>query len=159
MLAERSSDPLTFTSLASEAQVSRRTLYTHWGTIEKVISDAVTLHSTEAVVDISHLPPRERMTHFLEAVRRGIHEPVTAVALASLVNQATHDSKAGESLVAMGETRMDQFRASVAPITTDQYSQLVGPIFLAEFVNRAPASDELIAQIVDHGVAMLGLEG
>ncbi len=42
MLATPSDVPLTFTSLAAEAEVSRRTLYTHWGTIDRLIAEAVT---------------------------------------------------------------------------------------------------------------------
>jgi AcrR family transcriptional regulator len=158
MLAAKSSEPFTFTTLASHAQVSRRTLYTHWGSIEKVISDAVTLRATEDLVDLSELPPRERLRHFLVSVRSGIGDPVTRVALASLMNQSSHDADAALSLTEMAQTRLSHFRQTVGEIDENTYLQLVGPIFFAEFLNTLPATDELIDALVERGAQLLGYE-
>jgi AcrR family transcriptional regulator len=158
MLAARTSEPFTFTTLAAQAQVSRRTLYTHWGSIEKVISDAVTLRAAEELVDLSSLPPRERLRRFLESVRSGIGDPVTRVALASLMNLSSHDTDAAQSLVEMAATRMDHFRTAVGEIDETVYLQLVGPIFFAEFLGTGPASGELIDALVERGVELLGFE-
>ena len=158
MLAAKSNEPFTFTTLAAHAQVSRRTLYTHWGSIEKVISDAVTLRAAEDLVDLSGLPPRERLRRFLESVRTGIGDPVTRVALASLMNQSNHDADAAQSLVEMATTRMQHFGDSVVEIERDVYLQLVGPIFFAEFLGAEPASDALIDTLVERGTVLLGLE-
>lgn len=155
MLAARTNEPFTFTTLAAQAQVSRRTLYTHWGSIEKVISDAVTLRAAEELVDLSSLEPRERLRHFLESVRSGIGDPVTRVALASLMNQSSHDPDAAQALVEMAATRMAHFRQTVGEIDENVYLQLVGPIFFAEFLGNGPASDALIDSLVDRGVALL----
>jgi AcrR family transcriptional regulator len=129
MLATHGTEPLTFTTLAARARVSRRTLYTHWGSIEKVISDAVTLRASEKPVDLSALEPRDRLRRFLESVRTGLGDPVTRVALASLMNRSTRDV----------------------------YLQLVGPIFFAEFFDAEPASDALIDSLIDRGSQLLGL--
>ena len=157
MLAARSSEPFTFTTLAAHAQVSRRTLYTHWGSIEKVISDAVTLRAAEELADLGDLVPRERLRLFLESVRAGIGDPVTRVALASLMNQSSHDEGAARSLTEMATTRMEHFRATVGEIDENAYLQLVGPIFFAEFLNGRPASDELIDTLVERGTDLVGL--
>lgn len=39
-LLARDSGEITLSTLATEAQVSRRTLYTHWGTVESVVAEA-----------------------------------------------------------------------------------------------------------------------
>lgn len=157
MLMERSGEPLTFSSLSKEAQVSRRTLYVHWGTIEQVISEAVTMQSTQESTDLAGLTPRELLRHFLIELRTSINEPVTNVALSTLVNHAAQDDKASSSLIAMSEARIAQFSTEVAPITAEQYSRLVGPIYFAEFMTRVPASDEFIETLVDEGMRLLGL--
>lgn len=155
LLSDTSTGPLTFTLLAKEAQVSRRTLYAHWGTVEKVISEAVTLQHVEDATDTSAFSTRQRLEHFLNGMRSGIHEPVASVALASLMHQAVREESAGESLVDMGDARIEQFREQVGPITSDQYAQLVGPIFISEFMMRTPASDELIQELVERGLEIL----
>ena len=157
MLAARSSEPFTFTTLAQHARVSRRTLYTHWGSIDKVISDAVTMHAVNDLADLTALPPRERLWHFLASVRLGVGDPVTRVALAALMNQSSYDTAAARSLVDMAATRIQQFRQSVGRIDEETYLQLVGPIFFAEFLNAEPASDALIDALADRGMELLRL--
>ena len=39
-LLARPGEEITFTTLALRARVSRRTLYTHWGTVEAAVADA-----------------------------------------------------------------------------------------------------------------------
>ena len=158
LLVERSGEPLNFTILAKEAQVSRRTLYTHWGTIERVISASVTALDTVELPDQSGLTPPEKLAAFLVAVRDSIADPVTAAALASLVGQAPQDDNAAASLAETTAARMDQFRERVAPITPEQFTALVGPLYFAQFVMRESASDELVEQLVARGTALLDLQ-
>ncbi|WP_181243128.1 TetR/AcrR family transcriptional regulator [Glaciihabitans tibetensis] len=158
LLVERSGEPLNFTILAKEAQVSRRTLYTHWGTIERVISASVTTLDAVVLPDQSDLTPRERLSGFLYTVRDSLADPVTAVALASLVGQAPQDHNAADSLGETVDARIAQFRERVAPISTEQFEAVVGPIYFAEFVMRASASDELLDTLVARGVDLLNLE-
>jgi AcrR family transcriptional regulator len=158
MLGERSGEPLTLTSLATRAQVSRRTLYTHWGTIERVISDAVTLHENSDGLSPDGLSPRERLEIFLGTIRERLHDPVTNVALATLIHQAAQDDAAAEPLAALGAWPIDAFTDAVAPVTRDQYLQIVGPLFLSEFVMREPASDALLAKLVQTGLDLLALD-
>jgi AcrR family transcriptional regulator len=155
MLAIRGSEPFTFTTLAARARVSRRTLYTHWGSIEKVISDAVTLRASQEPVDLSALEPLDRLRRFLESVRSAIGDPVTRVAFASLMNRSSHD--AALSLAEIAATRIDHLRAAIGDIDHDIYLQLVGPIVFAEFFDAEPASDALIDSLVDRGSHLLGL--
>jgi AcrR family transcriptional regulator len=157
MLGERSGEALTLTSLASKAQVSRRTLYTHWGTIERVISDAVSMQDEGEQQGPEGLTARQRLDYFFTSVRDRLHEPVTNVALASLVHQAAQDNRSTESIAELSGWPIERFTTFVAPVTPDQYSLLVGPIFLSEFVMRTPASDELLSSLVDYALDMLAL--
>jgi AcrR family transcriptional regulator len=158
LLVERSGEPLNFTILAKEAQVSRRTLYTHWGTIERVISASVTTLSTVELPDQDGLSGQEKLSAFLLAVRDSIADPVTAAALASLVGQAPQDDNAAASLAETTSSRIEQFRERVAPIETEQFTALVGPIYFSQFVMRESASDELVESLVARGTELLGLE-
>jgi AcrR family transcriptional regulator len=158
LLVEHMGEPLTFTLLAKEAQVSRRTLYTHWGTIEKVISAAVTLHSDEDDPDQTGLSPRERLAAYLYAFRDGIAEPVTAVALTALVGQAAHDEDAANAVLELARSRTLTFRARVGPITDEQFAILLGPLFYTQLVTRERASDELIESLIEQGAGMLNLD-
>ena len=157
MLAARSSDPFTFTTLAQHARVSRRTLYTHWGSIDKVISDAMALNVSDDLVGLAPLAPREKLWHFLDSVRRGIADPVTRVALTALLNRSHHDADAERSLLDIAATRMGHFRQTVGDVDRETYLQLVGPIFFAEFFTAETASDALVDALVDRGMELLEL--
>jgi AcrR family transcriptional regulator len=158
MLVERQGSPITLTSLAQAAKVSRRTLYTHWGTVERIIAEAVVAQQPDEKFDPDMpLGPRGRLEFFLKSVRTGISDPITTVALASLMSKATTDDRAVESLIAMGDHRMSHFAALLGNVPKEIYAQLVGPIFFAEFTLRVRASDELIDQLVDRGMELLGL--
>jgi len=150
MLSERRGEALTFSSLSKEAQVSRRTLYVHWGTIEQVISDAVTLPRSEDDARDSNATPRETLRSYLIELR-------DSLAISTLVNHAAQNEKAAAALLAMGDARTTQFTALLGPIEPEQYSLLVGPIFFSEFLVREPASDDLIDVLVERGVEMLSL--
>ncbi|CAD5991982.1 HTH tetR-type domain-containing protein [Agreia sp. COWG] len=156
MLSERNGETITLSSLAKEAEVSRRTLYVHWGTIEQVISEAVSLAPGGEDFNPEGMSDRERVAYFLTSVRDGIHEPITKVALTSLIHHATQEDKAVASIDAMSEKRLQQLRGLVGDVTEQQFSQLVGPIYFAELVLHEPASDEFIDQLAQHALTLLG---
>src|SRR6187431_2238601 len=93
LLAERNGEPLTFSRLAEAAQVSRRTLYTHWGSVERVIADAATFQPSVMPHDLAGLSKRELLTHLIESVRDRLADPVSHVAVTSLVAQASMDAR------------------------------------------------------------------
>lgn len=157
MLAERSGAVLTLSALAAEAQVSRRTLYVHWGTIQQVIGDAVSFHYEQQAVDVVGLSPRGRLKAILEGVRSGVHDPASNVALATMLSSAAQSDSAADVVRETGLSGYKDFVSLVGPATLDQYAQLVGPILFAEFVARTPASDELIDELVERGIQLLGL--
>lgn len=158
MLAERSGEPLTFSRLAEQAQVSRRTLYTHWGTVERVIGEAVAVHSAEVSFDPAGMAPRAILTHLLTSTRQRLTDPVTHVALTALVAQGSTDDKAAEVLAAMSTERLDEYNDLLGPLTHNQYSQIVGPLFFNSLVLGEEISDEFIQTQVECGLAILGLD-
>jgi AcrR family transcriptional regulator len=157
MIAEKSGEPLTFSRLADEAQVSRRTLYTHWGTIERVIGEAVTLAPLGAEVDTEGKGPREILRALLRRKRDRLTDPVTHLALTSLVAQASADDKAAEVLASMSLDRLGEYSELLVPMTHNQYSQIVGPLYFKSLVLSEPIDDEVIDMQVELGLRILGL--
>ena len=157
MLSERSGEPLTFSRLAEEAQVSRRTLYTHWGTVERVIGEAIALHSSEYKFDSTGMTPREILHKLLVDKRERLTDPVSHLALTSLVAQASTDDKAAEVLAAMNTDRLEVYSELLGELTHNQFSQIVGPLYFTSIVLGEEISDELIDSQVECGMAVLGL--
>ena len=157
MLSERTGEPLTFSRLAEEAQVSRRTLYTHWGTIERVIGEAVALHTNEISFDPTGLQPREILRELLRGIRERLTDPVTHIALTSLVAQASADDKAAEVLAAMSMERLGEYNELLGEVTHNQYSQIVGPLFFNSIVLGEGITDDFIETQVECGLRILAL--
>ena len=157
MLAERSGEPLTFSRLAEEAQVSRRTLYTHWGTVERVIGEAIALHSSEFQFDSAGMTPREILRRLLIDKRERLNDPVSHLALTSLVAQASTDNKAAEVLAAMNTDRLEVYSELLGALTHNQFSQIVGPLYFTSIVLGEEITDELIDTQVECGLTILGL--
>ena len=157
MLSERTGEPLTFSRLAEEAQVSRRTLYTHWGTIERVIGEAIALHTAEFSFDPQGMKPREILGELLRGTRERLTDPVTHLALTSLVAQASTDDKAAEVLAAMSTERLDEYNELLGEIDHAQYSQIVGPLFFNSIVLGEEITDDFIETQVECGLTILGL--
>ena len=155
LLSEPQSGPLTFTLLASEAQVSRRTLYTHWGSIDGVISEAVSYVFAEDDTDLSELTLEGRVNEFLLLVRNRMAEPMTSVAIAGMIAKATHDPDAALSLSSMSERGREEFSEHVAPITIEQYELIVGPIFHAEYIARATMTDQQVERLAHLALGVL----
>ncbi|MET0989933.1 MAG: TetR/AcrR family transcriptional regulator [Glaciihabitans sp.] len=158
MLAQPSGVPLTLSALAAEAQVSRRTLYVHWGTIQKVISEAITYNDDWEGSAIEQSDPRTMLRAYLEEVRRFGQDPVSKVALSTMLGQAAQDPDAAIILSSIGETGNERFARILGSGTPEQYAELVGPILYCQFVQLTPASDDMIERLVDRGVDLLGLD-
>ena len=157
MLAERSGAVLTLSALAAEAQVSRRTLYVHWGTIQQVIGDAVSFQYEQQPLELVGLSPRDRLKALLTSIRAGIHDPASNVALATMLSSAAQSDTAAEVVRATGESGYKEFVTLLGPTTPEQYAQLIGPLVFAEFIGREPASDALVDELVQRGIELLGL--
>jgi len=158
MLVERSGDPLTFSRLAERAQVSRRTLYTHWGTIERVIAEAVAEPDASQDINPVGLTKREIVREILNLTRDRLVDPVTHVALTSLVSQAAIDDNAAEALALMGTARLEEHQNLLGlSITRQQYSKIVGPLYYSQLILGEQLSDEFIDDQVELALDVLNL--
>ena len=157
MIAARSGEALTFSRLADVAQVSRRTLYTHWGTVERLIGEAVSARGEEPEIVKDGLADREILRKLLERTRERLTDPVTHLAVAGLIGQASQSAEAQKTLADLGTARVEDYAAIIGPITHDQYSRFVGPAYYTALVLGEPISDELIETLVEQGLEVLGL--
>jgi len=157
LLAEPASTPLTFTILAAEAQVSRRTLYTHWGSIDRAISDAVTSSFAGELEEFDGLSPFERLHRFLTQVRDGMRDPVFAATATMQMTKATRDPDAAAALREMNDAAVADFAERVIPVTGEQYGTIVGPVFYAQLIARAPMTDVALHDHADAIAVQLGL--
>lgn len=157
MLADQVGLPLTFSSLSAEARVSRRTLYTHWGTIETIIRDGVMLVQTEAPKDLTGMSSRERLDSFVHDVARNLEVQVSYLAITSLLREAAFgNASASEAIASTRKARTDEFRETVGPITDDQYAQIVGPILMNRMIHGSSVTENFIQVMVAHGCVLLG---
>lgn len=154
LLAERRGEPLTLSTLAVHAQVSRRTLYTHWGSIDRVISDAIELRHLSDDFD-ARLSDREKLETYLRRVRDELHDPVTNAAYASLAYQASQDEHASQTLRERGAAHLEHFRRNFWDASDAEFAELIGPLVAAEFLLREPATDAAISSIADRGAELL----
>jgi len=156
MIDDRNGSPITMASLAVEAKVSRRTLTTHWPSMEVLLTEALMESSSFELADPS-LPVRERLRILLTSVRTSISDPITYTVM--LTTAAAEKSKqhprpdAEIYLITRG--MVDTFRAAVAPLSAEQYAILVGPILFAELFTTNAASDEMISDLVVIGLTMI----
>ncbi len=157
MIAARSGEPLTFSRLADVAQVSRRTLYTHWGTVERLIGEAVTARGEEPEIVKDGFTDRQILRKLLERTRDRLTDPITHLAVAGLIGQASQSSDAQGTLADLGTARLGDYAAILGPITHEQYSRFVGPLYYSALVLGEPISDALIDDLVEQGLDILGL--
>lgn len=152
MLSERNAG-ITFSTLSARAEVSRRTLYTHWGTIENLFADTIFPEGADLETDYGSLPLRERLTVFYSTFSTAVTAEV-ASGLASLMWASQYDPLSGKSIMSIGSAVRTHFVDRIAPLTDDQYDLLIGPLLLAR-MTRATVSLTLIATLIDLGVQQL----
>lgn len=158
MIAAEDSAPLTISSLAREAKVSRRTLYVHWQTIEELTSEALA-DSTAPVIEWRETGSLEdRLRAFLRETRNHLKERLPKIAATSASYFATTDENALQRLREMHQQRLSLFRATVSPVTADQFAQIVGPIYFSELHAGTSASQRLVTSQLAVGVALLSAD-
>ncbi|TIH36647.1 hypothetical protein D4765_09790 [Subtercola vilae] len=150
--------PLTFTALAIEAEVSRRTLYLHWSSIEQVIADALQFNRVDYHPADADLPVALRLREYLGNLRDGVHEPVARQLGAALVAAAVTDPSAAAGLNDLTAFRLAEFRTHVGAITDFEYATLTGVIFASEYILQRPVTDEQLDELAARTLVTLRLE-
>lgn len=156
MLAIRGGEPLTWTSLSVEAQVSRRTLYTHWESIEELMTDLIQGSSVVAMANSTD-PAEERLRTFLTGLRARAADPVNfTVMLTAARTEKTKDAPAPDAAIyRIVDSWVESFQKTVAPLTREQYYLLAGPIVFQELFSLSSASDATIDALVEIGLEMI----
>jgi len=155
MLGERH-DGITFSTLAARAEVSRRTLYTHWGTIEGLLADTILPDQVGSASDYDGLNLSERLTLFYSRFSDAISKEV-ASGVAHLLWASQYDPTSMRTMARIGSAVQAIFVERVAPLTEDQYDLLIAPIIFAR-MTRASVSPTLISTLIQLGAQLLGAE-
>ena len=155
LLISEGAKPLTYAALARESTVSRRTIYHHWPTLDAVVAEVLARQLAERFTDLDGLPLRERLTSFVESVRRGMDDPIESAALLTAVHDASRNDVASDLLQTIFRQRLTLFQMHVASISPDNFAQLIGPLFTQRLLFRAPISDDLVAAQITFGMSVL----
>jgi AcrR family transcriptional regulator len=141
-ILERGEEPLTLSAVALHARVARRTLYTHWGSVENLTANALGLIALERL-DLEGLDLRGRLAFVLNNISQTLTgAPIGGVAL--LMSAAPHDAGARAALDALETEILSVLSRDVAPMTHDDYAMTVGVL-----VYQALATGHIPRSLVD----------
>jgi len=156
MIDDRDGSPITMASLAVTAKVSRRTLTTHWPSMEVLLTEALMESTSFALADPS-LPVVDRLRTFLTSVRGSISDPITytVVLTTAAAEKSKQHPRQDAEIYLITRGMVETFGAAVAPLSAEQYAILVGPILFAELFTTSAASEEMIEDLVVIGMAMI----
>ena len=155
LMVDDDASAITFTSLSRESTVSRRTIYNYWPTIDAVLADVLSRKLAERFEDLGELTVLDRLTKFLQSVRAGMVDPLESTALLKVVLHASSGEDGDRRLHEIVAGRLELFRAHVGQISSENFAQLVGPLFVTALVLRQPISDDLVAKQIRFGMALL----
>lgn len=156
MIDAQDGTAITMASLAASARVSRRTLSTHWDSMDDLLTESLAAVRTLEFDDVS-LPVEVRLRSFLHRARDNIQTPINfTVFLTVLASEKSKQEPSPDAGVyAFARDSLAEFREKIALLSSDQYATLVGPIVFQELFTATPASDELIEDLLKLGLAMI----
>lgn len=149
LLSGASGSALTISAIAKEAGVARKTVYAHWDSVPRILSDLLREQHTGAPANLRG-SAQEGLRAFLADVRDSLADPVTRAAMSVLVAAAPDDPVAAAALEHLADVRSDDLVESTGRAEDrHRLSLLVGPIFFAQFIEGVPADDELIDMLAE----------
>lgn len=156
MVEARDGMPVTMANLALTARVSRRTLTTHWDSMETLLTEALAASRVFELAELSS-PVEERLRMFLNSVRTSISNPIdfTVMLTVAASEKSKPDPSEDAHIFVMTRMMIETFRVNVAPLTDEQYAILVGPILFRELFTVLQATDEMLDEIVAIGLGMI----
>jgi AcrR family transcriptional regulator len=150
---------LTYSVLAEGARVTRQTLYRHWPTRAALLRDLILEMHDVQPLEASSSDPAVIARMWLDAIRRGLADHSTRVAVAAVIAQADSDADSAQALQRIAEDRLDALNRLLEPcglrLTADQYTQLCGPLLMRIFVDHAEASDGFLDSVAAQWCAAL----
>ena len=153
MLTERK-EALTFSLVADRALVSRRTLYTHWGTIENLISDTVVLTRIGDQSEYIGRSIRERAVIFLTRAYDRF-DVGTAAALIAVIAAAPYGNESTQAYARLYTGAFGMFKDSVGHATEDEFIQIFAPVIYMA-ISGGRVSHELIDSLAERAETLLG---
>ena len=147
--------PITYTSLARESTVSRRTIYIHWPTIDAIFADILARRLAERFDELTDKSLVEKLTKFLHSLRAGLNDPLESTALLTVMQDASRGEDADVRLRDITAERLLLFRTRVGSISPENFSLLVGPLFMTALILRQPITDRLLTEQVAFGLSIM----
>jgi AcrR family transcriptional regulator len=155
MLDSPDGESVTISTLARTAEVSRRTIYVHWQSVEQLIAEATANTAVLPVVGDFDGSLQERLFTFLYDTRALLRTRLSRIAVSSVAYFAANDAAHNEQLRELHQRRLAQFRVAVGDISEEQFGLIVGPVYFAELIAGEPISDDAIAQQVAGALEIL----
>jgi AcrR family transcriptional regulator len=157
-LLRRAEEPLTFSTLALAARVSRKTLYTHWGSIESVIIESFIRNGFAEFDPDPALTVDDRVAVVVNRLSDYLVDESAATALNMVMAAAAHDP-VSRAYLATSRTRMTAVLSDyIAPMEVIDYAILMGPLlYMAQSAGEV-APDVRLA-VIQNTLARLNAAG
>jgi AcrR family transcriptional regulator len=145
---------LTFTRVADRAGVARQTLYKHWGTIEMLIVDTIVIGRIGTAADYVGLDVGQRAALFFGRLVMEVDEGM-ASAVAAIISVAVYEQNSRDAYERLDRNFFEMFRSLVAPVTHDEFVQLVTPIIYL-VIAGSPISPALMESLSERAAQIVG---
>lgn len=166
-LENRGDRPLTIPEIAARAEVHPTSIYRRWGTVERLVVEAVLDQSEQ------HLPIpntgllRTDLVQFAEELTRYADNPHSAALLRALAATTDDDPEMEAIRLQFWENRMAAASTMViraiargeAPDTTDPrrvLELLIAPIHFRTLLSHQPLDETLPSRLADAAIAAIG---
>jgi len=163
LVVDEGAASVTHQRVAEVSRVGRATLYRHWPTPADLLYDAL----EEAEQPLLRPSDEPLMTWLRTELHRAPGEmsaPTSIQFLAVLIGRADHDPDAAELRRRLIDQDVMNLAVMVAraeargeivghPDAHDLYSRLLGPVFLRAVVERRPASERFVDDVIDSVMA------
>lgn len=142
---------LSITSIGKQAEVSRRTLYMHWDSVADLVAETIDIKQLP-VSDFDGQTLEQRLDLFLTHLSTEINTAIGAIA--TLIGMAQLQAEARRALAEIQRTITDAFGERIAPLSADDYAQLIMPIVMYPAINSEAADRPLIDGLVERGLQL-----
>jgi AcrR family transcriptional regulator len=125
-LLNRAEEPLNFATLAAAAQVSRKTLYNHWGSIEALIIDTFDHYVVEALDLNDHKSFDQRVDRVMTMLSEYLVDKGAATSVAMIMAAANHNPECRTYLDHSRRQLLALLTAYLGPMDLNTYSLIFG---------------------------------
>ena len=162
---------LTIEAVAEKANVSRTTIYRHWGRMDRLVMDAVDSAPADAEPDPQAGRVRDDLVAIYRRLAARLSHPTKGGMLVALLAAAEHDEQRRTAYRAIVLTQRAHVRTVLAravqagelPAGTDlelAVDLLAAPLFYRRLVSGTPVdAPGYVERVVDTVLAGLGLHG